>query len=92
MVDYQVVYRSVPYLFPDFSEKFFREFSFHGVDKGNLLVDDQIRVVGNPEWKRPQPFEKGLFMVIHSDISDPVRYFHSSMYFIKQFLFQDLLR
>ena len=68
VIDYEIVNLAVAYDLLDILDIRNEEIHLDSVDEANLLVINDIRVIRNSIWQRPQAFEQVLVAVIHAHI------------------------
>ena len=67
MVDYKIIYRSIPYRLIDIVKEIILKSTFNCIDQCDLFVSNDIGIVAHTIWQRPKPFEEHLIIIIYSN-------------------------
>ena len=70
VVHHEVVHGSLADDFADVFEILREEIHLHSVDEARFLVHQQVGVVGNAVWQRPETLEQRLVAVVHAYVVD----------------------
>ena len=89
VVDYQVVGRLAVELLLEVFHPVVHFAGIHGVEYRDLLVHDDVGIVGHPVREVVLPFENVQVAVVYANVLDAVaKIFHVKSFFLKKIIFR----